>query len=478
MQGEYRGDFTRDSFDPAKRFLRVLYQQGRVQLDADHNEQVSILLHYLQSLAKDLFGDHGGPCNSGFLISPIGAPDQDFNIGAGHYYVDGVLCEVEDATTYRKQPYYPVAKDEVLAEGNHLVYLDVWERHITPIEDDSIREIALGGPDTATRAQVVEQVKSTNQTPNDQKIRSTTPAEGWPDWVSKNWKEWIEKWQPTKRGQLRAKGKETSQQETDPCITSPESRYRGAENQLYRVEIHKPGTVTDGAAFKWSRENSSVAAAWISTDGDRLTVSGIRDVTHGFAAGQWVELTQDEWEVRGEIGIMVKLVKVEGQVLTCDPTTATQQIPSDLSLLEHPKVRRWDHSCEQNALGAGQAKVARPHEGALLIQEDQWLTLEDGVQIRFEKSTAENHRYRTGDYWLIPARTATGDVEWPGDVGKPEAMPPHGVEHHYAPLAIINVDGTGNVTLPDGDDSDLRLQKKLTDCGPAMETEARPRRPR
>ena len=52
MQGEYRGDFTRDTFDPAKRFLRVLYQQGRVQLDADFNEQVSILLHYLQSLGE------------------------------------------------------------------------------------------------------------------------------------------------------------------------------------------------------------------------------------------------------------------------------------------------------------------------------------------------------------------------------------------------------------------------------------------
>ena len=46
-QGELRGDITRDTFDPSKHFSRVLMQQGRVQLDADWNEQISILVHYL-----------------------------------------------------------------------------------------------------------------------------------------------------------------------------------------------------------------------------------------------------------------------------------------------------------------------------------------------------------------------------------------------------------------------------------------------
>ena len=37
-----KGDFSRDTFDPAKQFTRVLMQQGRVQLDADWNEQIAI----------------------------------------------------------------------------------------------------------------------------------------------------------------------------------------------------------------------------------------------------------------------------------------------------------------------------------------------------------------------------------------------------------------------------------------------------
>ena len=67
-----KGDFSRDTFNASQHFLRVLMQQGRVQLDADWNEQVAILLHYLQNLAKDLIGPSGGPSHDyGFGISTI-----------------------------------------------------------------------------------------------------------------------------------------------------------------------------------------------------------------------------------------------------------------------------------------------------------------------------------------------------------------------------------------------------------------------
>jgi hypothetical protein len=61
------------------------------------------------------------------------------------------------------------------------------------------------------------------------------------------------------------------------------------------------------------------------------------------------------------------------------------------------------------------------------------------VQIQFTAAT-DGNRYRAGDYWLIPARTATGDVVWPRDANGAVARPPAGVEHHYAPLAIAWVD--------------------------------------
>ena len=56
-----QADISRPFRHPRKHYRRVLMQQGRVQLDADWNEQVDILLHYLQTLAADLTGPHGVP---------------------------------------------------------------------------------------------------------------------------------------------------------------------------------------------------------------------------------------------------------------------------------------------------------------------------------------------------------------------------------------------------------------------------------
>ena len=94
--------------------------------------------------------------------------------------------------------------------------------------------------------------------------------------------------------------------------------------------------------------------------------------------------------------------------------------------------------------------------------DPNWVfTLEDGVQIQFPGSEGNPAArpptfYRTGDYWLIPARVATGDVEWPGPRGNPRAKPPHGVEHAFAPLGVILIAAGGTVTP--GDD----LRKKIT----------------
>jgi hypothetical protein len=153
-----KGDFSRDSFDLVKHFSRVLQQQGRVQLDADWNEQAAILLHYLRTLAADLLGPFAGPeGSSGFGITT--SPQGGFRIGKGRYYVDGILCENEQENmTYMTQKDFPTPP--TLPTGaSYLVYLDVWERHITALEDDDIREKALDGPDTATRTKVVWQVK-------------------------------------------------------------------------------------------------------------------------------------------------------------------------------------------------------------------------------------------------------------------------------------------------------------------------------
>jgi hypothetical protein len=89
-----KANLTRKSFDPLKHFNRVLMQQGRVQLDADWNEQIDIVLHLIRRLAAASFGPAATP-DGGFLLSPLSGVSTDVEIAAGTCYVDGILCELE-----------------------------------------------------------------------------------------------------------------------------------------------------------------------------------------------------------------------------------------------------------------------------------------------------------------------------------------------------------------------------------------------
>jgi Family of unknown function (DUF6519) len=447
-----KGDFSRITFDAAHHFSRVLMQQGRVTVDADANEQAAILLHYVRTLARDLIGPCGGPVDAlGFQLSvdPSVKPAA-VRIGAGRYYVDGILCENDADRVYADQPdYTPLPDDLLLAElastkpaKSFWLYLDVWERHITFVEDDRIREVALGGPDTATRTKVVWQVKALALPPPD---NLGTPAVLGAACTGP-----LATFTAIPAGRMAAE-LDPGQQIKDPCVIAPDARYRGVENQLYRVEIHRGGTVVkpgdaagdkdSGVTFKWSRDNGSVASAWLGTEGNDLVVASAR----GFSAGAWVELSDDARELRGEPGVLVKLSSVDGDRLTIDPASVPASASTAWSTgLSRPKVRRWDQT-ENDDITL--------HDGAIPIPTgSHWIDLEDGVRVQFEAGSSGDVQYRSGDYWLIPARVATGDIEWPRTgtaTGGSTAdfLPPQGIEHHYAPLGWLTVGANGGWTV-------------------------------
>ena len=425
-----KGDYSKDSYDPAKHFTRVLMQQGRVQLDSDWNEQTSILLHYLQSLARDLIGPHGGPKESpGFAISILvddtSLNVKDLEIGRGRYYVDGILCETDDleATpplSYFSQPFLPRDRqkpEDKLPDLPLLVYLDVWERHICALEDDSIREVALGGPDTAARAKIVWQVKLV-------KLEGSTVDLTCANFEETTfWKDLRNSLQPAERGFLKARA-QLPEDSDNVCIVAPEARYRGAENQLYRVEIHRGGELGN-ATFVYSRENGAVSFAIKNFSDRRITLENLgRDDRFGLEVGDWVEVVDERYTLRSEPAPLLRVEDIE-------PTRieVTLSAPSPIQgAVDRALLRRWDHQAGVPASGGLELQ-----DGAALVREGVWLNLEDGIQIQFQPGG----KYRAGDYWLIPARTETGDVEWPGLADNPEALPPHGVEHHYAPLALV-----------------------------------------
>ena len=78
-----KADLTRNSFDPLNHNSSVVMQQGRVQLDADWNEQADILLHLLRRLAVDQVGPAFRAKAGGFEILPLSGMSGDFGIQPG-----------------------------------------------------------------------------------------------------------------------------------------------------------------------------------------------------------------------------------------------------------------------------------------------------------------------------------------------------------------------------------------------------------
>jgi hypothetical protein len=419
----------------------VLEQQGRVALDADANEQRAIDDYLRATETVDVIGTVGGPAHDeGFKIT-LGDHD-DIEIGKGRYYVNGLLCENEHQVGYMDQqpfligpdPTDTAALDKLKAGTINViqVYLEVWQRLVTALDDPCLREPALGHADTTARLQTVWRVVL-------ETLLQTEPSSG-------------NCCQAMDAGPIPApdpgKLHATTGSNSDcGCQPIPAAGYLGLENQLYRVEIHHAGTEKD-ATFKWSRENGSVVAAITAVSGNKVTIDSLGlDANLGFSTGQWVEIYDDSnlfGPTPNQPGTLYQIQECPAGTLT---VTMTQPV-GGVDPVRNARMRRWDQS-GTSADGDGVNVAAGP------------LPLENGIEIEF--STGQ---YRSGDYWLIPARTATGSIEWPPCGSDDPSQPPRRTEIFRAPLACIQLNSQGRVEVQD-------CRKKfypLTDLTPCTST--------
>ena len=267
-----KGDFSRILFDPAKHYAGVLHQQGRVWLDSDWNEDALERLENDQVVARDLVGFSGVPSpGSAFVLSASVNPavPDDFGISAGHCYVDGMLCRLDQATSYHSQPdFLDAPAIPVPTNGSSLtaiVYLEVWRRLITYLEDPSIREIALGGPDTSTRLKTIVQIKTAV----------------WPNAPVNPTCSQASNFIPT-AGQGTLTTLQPAPQPQTLCQLPDPSNYTGRENRLYRVQIHDGGDPSGGGASFQIPLGADAAAGTTSISlVTALTASQIDAATRG-----------------------------------------------------------------------------------------------------------------------------------------------------------------------------------------------------
>lgn len=413
------GDYSRKIFDRKKHYSAVLEQQGRVQVDADWNEQVDIQQYHKQIVAVDVIGKSGVPKKNGGFNITANENNTNLRISPGRLYAGGLLFECEEGSnaSYLQQPHMPepdtsmfAGELRLLAEGTYMAYLDGWQREVTYLDDPQIQEVALGEADTTTRLQNAWQVKLARIAANGI-VDCKTDLQEWNTIVTA----------PT--GRLNVQTADNVA-ETKPCVLPAGGGYSSLENQLYRIQIMRGGTQAN-ATYMWSRDNGSVETAIVTVSGSTLTVSDLgKDDILGFAGGNWVEIVEAEPSAMTPVLFQIDAIKPELKQIELKSSAIAFQGKTKL------KLRRWD--VQGNSMEAG------------IPVATSWANLENGIQVQFSAGT-----YKAGDYWLVPARTATADIEWPRDsVNNSIAQLPRGTAHYFCKLALIRV-VNGVVTIND-----------------------------
>jgi len=447
-------DFSRIRLNPLLDYAGVQLKQGAVLLDADANEGMAIIDRRLRALASDVLGRAtvGSNTKDAFRITlgTTGTGAQTLNIGPGRLYVDGLLAEnhgrpdpadrvFDDLmgeerfaapVPYESQPYFPDPTPLPRA-GRHLVYLDVWNREVTQLENPQLVEPAVG-VETGSRLQTVWQVRVLGEEAGNATTCGSPDGElpGWADVIAPS------------TGRLTTGTFEVAAVD-DPCELPPTGGYRGLENQLYRVEIHDPGQPGGTATFKWSRENASIGsrvASVISASELELESLG-RDEVLRFNTGDFVEIIDDVREF-SQLSGEVRSITVANATrrITLSAPLPAQMLPAAFPDSAFPsqrnlRVRLWSQrgavlaTATNGATTVFQDLSAPGSTGLINVPAaGTTLLLENGVTVSFDSTG--NKGFRVGDFWVFAARTSDASVEIL------DKAAPRGIHHHFARLSL------------------------------------------
>ena len=423
-------DVARLSYDWARRYTGVAPQQGRVTLEAEENEEREILAHERRLELLDLIGGAATP-DDGYAISAAAA-NGDFTIGPGTMYVGGLRVELEQAIDYYSQPDFLDFDTDLdfgatvgaNQGGNQHALLVLVEADVTATEDPVLREVALGGPDGATRRRLLQRIVALPTTGTDCSSAGAADVQWWlNDGLE------LDPSTARLRSLSRLQVGFDEQPGDDPCQPTAKGGYLGAENQAIRVKVaamHSDGTFDllwgwDNASFLYSVTPDASTDPILTLDRSPV------DDYHRPAAGQPVEVLRATAELLSTDGVVegyVAALSGTVGVLTSpyDPDTKTVQFPSPLPVQyldeQTPQLymRVWQGLITSEQLGTA---ISLPGTGLNVT-----LTAEQGVVLH------------AGDWWTIGVRPETPQNVLPARLLR-SPQPPDGPRMWACPLAVI-----------------------------------------
>jgi hypothetical protein len=374
-------------------------------------------------------------------FQPVGSVGA-FAVAPGSYQIDGLVVHTHGGGDFPEVTFAPSDGFDwqgspplppplpgltwVPAAGERAVaYLEVWERVITAVEDPGIREVALGPTDTSVRTELVGQVKLAE-------VAGSIPVPGQIGQVLRAF------------GSVEVSGGELEVSvpqgapSTDPCALPQAEGYSGDDNRLYRIEVHRGGSLAQ-VQLKWSRDNGSELFAATLSVGRELVL----DAATPLAAGDLVEVLSsvidlgDDAHARVASGLFAPAQRAVGQLgqLVEVPSQAgddtirfrlaqvgdaSVQVPLDDRYGDltqaRLKLRRWHGVLDPQQLAGAGTPAGGPY------------VLENGITVTLPGTGT----YRPGQYWQYQARTGTAPPE-------PWRRSPHGPARWFAPLALLRL---------------------------------------
>ncbi len=442
-------DRARVSYDPGRKWRRLVAQQGRVTVEADWNEAASIDAERDRAATLDIVGPVGTP--GGYAVtatagSPGSSTPGDLTVGPGTLYLGGERLDLDAPVDLANQPdWLDQATDTLWVApvpsppapvANELVYLLAIEQEVSALEDPALSDVALGGPDTMQRLRILQHF-----------VR-------WPTQCGNCTAAWLEieaAWETIGLNLDAASmrldstaalqvGFATEPPPPSPCEPAATSGYLGAENQLIRVQI----TSIDSAGVPtivWGYDDATFLYQLVpaAPDGNGNLVLSLAeppvDSYHYPATGQAVELLSDAASLTsGSTGstststsddIAAASGIVSPLTQGYDPSTRTVAIagplPPGYSGTQQLYLRAWQ--------GAAPAAAGTPVELTALGAAT-------GVTVTL---TPTGGPFHPGDFWRFALRPSVPNLIYPARICA-SAQNPDGPRVWACPVAFVTWD--------------------------------------
>jgi hypothetical protein len=424
-------DRARVSYDKTRQYRSVVMQQGRVTVEADWNEAQLIATEEERKEALDVVGPAGTQDDGYRVLEPgtVPNPPFDFTVGPGTMFVGGVRAFAPDPIVYSQQSDWldhstdpdwvePAALSNRQAHED--IYLLLREQEVSAVEDTALREVALGGPDTAQRTRLIQHI-----------VRSGTDASTCDDARASLAKHWASEGLTPHYDTMRLLSSATlqvsfppSDQSPDPCEPPATGGYLGADNQLIRIQISS----VDGNGnyrFVWGYDDASFLYRVQPLDSQNLKLqSRPVDQYHRPRAGQAVEVLRSAAALGGDNFIASATGVVSTLTIPYDSDLQTVTLPAGSPLPaayqsadDNPMVflRVWEEE-----------KPVVPGTPTDLGKTGMQITLQAAGGI-----------FHVGDFWLIAVRPITPTKVYPQRFYD-GPQPPDGPRLWFCPLAVID----------------------------------------